>query len=323
MSYALSTVGVPEAQQFDLWQSAVSQAFVPLEASAGGTAGRGFRGRLRGQSLGSVAVYEASADAHTVRRTARAISRAAPEYYKLSLQLHGTARLSQDGRHASLRPGDFALYDTTRPYSLAFEDVSSTLVLMFPRDMLVLPSGHVAALTAVRFAGGTGVSGIVSGTLVQLARNIDDPAVHGSVRLARNVVDLLGTALADRLDYADVPVESSRAALLVKIRSYVEAHLEDAELSPGDIAAAHHISTRYLHKLFSEAGTTVSGYLRRRRLERCGQDLADPAKHRLSIGVIGARWGLVDASYLSRAFKTEFGLSPSEYRRRSVEHRAR
>ncbi|MFD0201629.1 MULTISPECIES: helix-turn-helix domain-containing protein [Saccharothrix] len=308
MSYALSTVGVPEAQQFDLWQSAVSQTFVPLEASAGVTAGRGFRGRLRGQSLGSVAVYEASADAHTVRRTARAISRAAPEYYKLSLQLHGTARLSQDGRHASLRPGDFALYDTTRPYSLAFEHVSSTLVLMFPRDMLVLPSGHVAALTAVRFAGGAGVSGIVSGTLVQLARN---------------VVDLLGTAPADRLEYADVPVESTRAALLVKIKSYVEAHLEDAELSPGDIAAAHHISTRYLHKLFSEAGTTVSGYLRRRRLERCGQDLADPAKHRLSIGVIGARWGLVDASYLSRAFKTEFGLSPSEYRRRSVEHRAR
>lgn len=319
MSYALSTAEVPAAQRFDLWQSAVSRAFVPLEASTG--APSGFRGRLRGQNLGSLAVYEASADAHAVRRTTRAISRSSPEFYKLSLQLHGTARLSQDGRQAALRPGDFAIYDTTRPYSLAFEDFSSTLVLMFPRDMLVLPSGHVASLTAVRFGGGQGVGGIVSTTLVQLARNLDDPAVHGSVRLARNVVDLLGTALADRLDYPDVPAESARAALLTKIKSYVEANLEDAGLSPGDIAAAHHISTRYLHKLFSEAGTTVSAYLRHRRLERCGQDLADPAKHRLSIGVIGARWGLVDASYLSRAFKTEYGLSPSEYRKRSVEHR--
>lgn len=322
MSYALSTAGVPAAQQFELWQSAVSQAFVPLEAST--TPGTpAFRGRLRGRNLGSVAVYEATADAHTVRRTNRAISRSSPEFYKLSLQLHGTARLGQDGRQAALEPGDFAIYDTTRPYTLAFDDFSSTLVLMFPRDMLVLPSGHVASLTAVRFRGGQGVGGIVSTTLVQLARNIDDPAVHGSVRLARNVVDLLGTALADRLDYPDVPAESARAALLTRIKSYVEAHLEDAELSPGDIAAAHHISTRYLHKLFSEAGTTVSAYLRHRRLERCGQDLADPAKHQLSIGVIGARWGLVDASYLSRAFKTEYGVSPSEYRRRSVEHRSR
>ncbi|RKT55824.1 helix-turn-helix domain-containing protein [Saccharothrix australiensis] len=320
MSYVLTTAGVPATQQFDLWQSAVSQTFVPLEATTGEHSA--FRGRLRGQNLGSISVYEASADAHTVRRTARAISRAAPDYYKLSLQLHGSAKLSQDGRQAALRPGDFAIYDTTRPYALAFDDVSSTLVLMFPRSMLCLPSGQVEQLTAVRFAGGQGVSGIVSTTLVQLARNIDDPQVHGSVRLARNVVDLLGTALADQVDYTDVPAETSRAAMLVKIKSYVEAHLEDPELSPGDIAAAHHISTRYLHKLFSEAGTTVSGWIRHRRLERCGQDLADPGKNQLAIGVIGARWGLVDASYLSRAFKTEYGLSPSEYRRRSVQHRA-
>ncbi|GAA3043182.1 helix-turn-helix domain-containing protein [Actinokineospora globicatena] len=320
MTYSVTTAGAPAAQQFDLWESAVSQTFVPLEAAPGERAA--FRGRLRGQNLGSVAVYEATADAHTVRRTQRAIARANPEMYKLGLQLHGTARLSQDGRQAALDPGDFAIYDTTRPYTLAFDDVSSTLVLMFPRDMLCLPSGHVEQLTATRFSGVSGVSGIVSSILVQLARNLDDPQVYGSVRLARNVVDLLGTALADRVDYSNVPAESTRGALLVKIKSYVETHLNDPALSPTEIAAAHHISTRYLHKLFSDAGVTVSGWIRQRRLERCGQDLADPAKQQLAIGTIGARWGLVDASYLSRAFKTEYGLSPSEYRQRSATHRA-
>ncbi|MGW5054280.1 AraC-like ligand-binding domain-containing protein [Actinokineospora sp. NPDC004072] len=319
MAYALTTAGVPAAQQFDVWESAVSQTFVPLTASP--AAPGPFRGRIRGQDLGSVGIYEATADPHSIRRTDRTISRNDPEVYKLSLQLRGTAKLGQDGRKATLDPGDFAIYDTTRPYTMAFDEFASTLVLMFPRDMLCLPEGHVAGLTATRFSGDQGVSGIVSTTLVQLARNLDDPQVHGSLRLARNLVDLLGTALADRAEYQDVPAESSRAALLVKIRSFVEAHLDDPGLSPGDIAAAHHISTRYLHKLFSEAGTTVSAYIRHRRLERCGQDLADPAKQRLSIGVIGARWGLPDASYLSRAFKTEYGMSPSEYRRRGSQHR--
>ncbi|CRK57840.1 Transcriptional regulator, AraC family [Alloactinosynnema sp. L-07] len=316
MSYALSTTGVAPADQFPLWESAVSHTFVPLRAST--TAVGPFRGRLRGRSLGNVGVFEATADAHTVRRTSRTIAAADPEFYKLSLQLHGTAQLAQDGRQAALAQGDFAIYDTTRPYTLAFDDFSSTLVLMFPRDMLCLPAGHVANLTATRFTGTAGVSGIVSATLVNLARNLDDPEVSGSFRLARNVVDLLGTALADRVEYADVPAESARAALLVTIKSFVESHLDDPTLAPSDIAAAHHISTRYLHKLFSEAGTTVSAYIRHRRLEHCGQDLADPGKHRLSIGVIGARWGLPDASYLSRAFKTEYGVSPSEYRRRGI-----
>ncbi|KAA2267211.1 helix-turn-helix domain-containing protein [Solihabitans fulvus] len=319
MTYLVSTAGTPAAQQFEFWESAVSRTFVPLEVSAGERSV--FRGRLRGENLGSVGVYEATADAHVVRRTNRTISRVNPDYYKLGLQLHGTAKLSQDGRRAALLPGDFAIYDTTRPYTLAFDDVSSTLVLMFPRDMLCLPTGHVERLTATRFTGGSGVSGIVSTILVQLARNLNDPHVYGSVRLARNVVDLLGTALADRVDYPDVPTETARSAMLLKIKSFIESRLNDPGLSPNEIAAAHHISTRYLHKLFSDAGTTVSGWTRHRRLERCGQDLADPSKQQLAIGTIGARWGLVDASYLSRAFKTEYGVSPSEYRHRSALHR--
>lgn len=316
----VSTAGIPATQQFELWHSAVSRTFVPLEANT--TDHSAFRGRLRGENLGSIGVYEANADAHVVRRTNRTIARNNPDYYKLGLQLHGTAKLSQDGRQAALGPGDFAIYDTTRPYTLAFDDAASTLVLMFPRDMLCLPSGHVSALTATRFTGGSGVSGIVSGFLVQLARNLGDPRVHGSVRLARNVVDMLGTALADHIDYPDVPAETARGAMLVKIKAFIETRLNDPGLTPQHIAAAHHISTRYLHKLFGDAGATVSGWVRHRRLERCGQDLADPRNQLLAIGTIGARWGLVDASYLSRAFKTEYGISPSEFRHRTTASRS-
>jgi len=32
------------------------------------------------------------------------------------------------------------------------------------------------------------------------------------------------------------------------------------------------------------------------------------------VAAIAARWGFVDAAHFSRAFKTAFGISPSEYR---------
>ncbi|WP_189145366.1 hypothetical protein [Streptomyces lacrimifluminis] len=41
-------------------------------------------------------------------------------------------------------------------------------------------------------------------------------------------------------------------------------------------AACHHISVRYLHRLFPPQGITVSAWIRQRRPERCRRDLADP-----------------------------------------------
>ena len=53
--------------------------------------------------------------------------------------------------------------------------------------------------------------------------------------------------------------ETHRRALLTRIQAFIQQRLGDPELSPGVIAAAHHISLRYLRKLFQEQGTTVAG----------------------------------------------------------------
>ena len=66
----------------------------------------------------------------------------------IGLQLRGSSVLIQDGREATLTPGDFTLYDTDRPYTLAFSDPHRMLVLVFPRDMLGLPQSRLAGLTA-------------------------------------------------------------------------------------------------------------------------------------------------------------------------------
>jgi AraC-like DNA-binding protein len=79
-------------------------------------------------------------------------------------------------------------------------------------------------------------------------------------------------------------------------------------------ATAHHISLRYLHKLFEGQPTTASGWIRQRRLERCRRDLLDPALGDRSVGAIAARWGLIDAAHFSRLFRAAYGLPPGEYR---------
>ncbi len=54
-----------------------------------------------------------------------------------SSQLTESCTISQDGRAATIGPGDFALYDSERPYTLHMERPFRQLVWQLPRTMLL------------------------------------------------------------------------------------------------------------------------------------------------------------------------------------------
>jgi AraC-like DNA-binding protein len=62
----------------------------------------------------------------------------------------------------------------------------------------------------------------------------------------------------------------------------------------------------------------VSRWVKERRLAGCRRELADPALVRLSVGAIAARWGIHDAAAFSRSFRAAYGVSPREYRLRTL-----
>jgi AraC-like DNA-binding protein len=311
------TLDLPSGQRFEYWKHVLSQTFVPLEVS-NPSGDADFRGRLRGCELGALRFIEVLAEAHTARRTPRLVKSAPAGCYKVGLQLRGSSVLIQDGREATLTPGDFTLYDTDRPYTLAFSDPHRMLVLIFPRDALGLPRARLARLTATRLPGETGgMATLIGPFLGQVADLLDEMDTRGpwaGVRLAGHVLDLLTTVLTERLDCPPADPDTAHRALMVQITAYIEDHLGEADLSPAQIAAAHHISLRQLHKLFHASGTTVAGWIRQRRLEHCGHDLRDPRCAARPVAAVGARWGYPDPAHFSRLFKAGFGLSPRDYR---------
>ncbi|MCL2732147.1 MAG: helix-turn-helix transcriptional regulator, partial [Actinomycetia bacterium] len=107
---------------------------------------------------------------------------------------------------------------------------------------------------------------------------------------------------------------SATEALLDGIKTYIEQHLSDPELTPTAIAAAGHVSLRYLHHLFQRDGRTVGAFLRERRLEHCRADLSDPALAAHGVCEIARRWGFRDAAVFNRAFKSAYGMTPGRYR---------
>ena len=312
MSTIVRTADLPARDRADFWRTAVSESFVPLDVTV--RQHNDFGGQIRTRSLGSVQVSDVTADAHRVDRTKRLIARSETDCYKLSMPLRGYCLVMQDGREAALTPGDLALYDTNRPYRLAFDDTCQMLVLMFPKRFLRLPAADIQRVTASRVSGRQGIGCLVSPLLVNLVSQMDEIGELQSMRLADNILDLVATLFAEQLGQPAAAAASAARSLLPRIKAFIEANLDDPELTPDTVASAAHISTGYLHKLFRSEGTSVSRYIRERRLEHCRRDLTDPRQFSRPVSAVGAHWGFVDAAHFSRLFKAAYGYTPREYR---------
>jgi AraC-like DNA-binding protein len=196
-------------------------------------------------------------------------------------------------------------------------DQHGLVAVKFPRAALPLRHDELSRLTAVPMSGRDGLGAAISALARHMSRRLDDDPTEGT-RLATALMDLLIVALAERLDRsATLAPATHRRALLASVQAFIDQRLADPGLSPSVIAAAHHISLRYLYKLFQTQHTSVAGWIRERRLERCRRDLADPALGDRSVSAIAARWGLSDPAHFSHAFRAAYGISPTAYRRAS------
>jgi AraC-like DNA-binding protein len=319
MSNLIRVDELPAAERFEFLQELVAQTWVPMECHTDHRAD--YRAVIRSSGLGAINVVVMDILSIRVCRTPRLIRRADPDMLKVVMPVRGSGSyvVTQDGRQARLRPGELALYDTRRPYEVACgvgeDDAGQALTFMFPSSLLPLPPSQLKQLTAVRLPAAAGIGTLTSQFLVHLARTIDHCSPAEAARLSTAALEVLASRLAHELDAMGwVTPETHRRALLTRIQAFIQQRLGDPELSPGTIAAAHHISLRYLHKLFQEEGITVAGWIRQRRLEACRRDLADPALASRPVAAIAAHWGYTSASHFGQVFRAAHGMPPQEYR---------
>ena len=302
----------PVSTRSDYWRNVVCERLFPLEGRS--IEGPDFDGRIVSGEIGAVRVADVLAPAAECRRTAKHIRQSDHELYHVDVLVAGSVMVEHDGRQTRLAPGDFTVVDLSCP-CLWVSDGARHVTVTFPRTLLPLQHDEVAKLTGVRVPGDRGAGALISAVARQLPQFLDDYRSAEGARLGTTVVDLLTVALAAQLDRGrTVAPEARQRVLLASVHAYIERRLGDPALTPTTIAAAHHISLRYLHKLFEAQGTTVAGWIRRRRLDRCRVDLLDPAYRARPVSAIGARWGFPDASRFNRVFRAAHGVPPGEYR---------
>ncbi len=313
MTVSFSTATVDRRSQLSYWREVVCATFVPLDIERPQRPAVGFRAEVTAQSLGGLRIATVVSEPHAVFRSLDMIHRSPEDDFLVNLAISGRAVVAQDGREAVLRPGDFTVYDSARPYRINCPDPFRLLVLKIPRDLFVSHCQLPPGATAAAVQGDRGVGALFSSFFRRLPAHTQGllPEVVGQVGV--NVLELLATVLSDLA--SDVRPALPREAQLLRARRYITGHLSDPGLSPATVAEALGLSVRYLHLLFQAESTSPFRWILERRLELAARLLADPRQASRSITSIAFAVGFKDASHFTRVFKHRYAVGLRDYRR--------
>ncbi len=299
------------ADRLDVWRDLIREHFVALDIAADHETG--FAGTVQSTAVGHLKVATVDSRTQLFQRTRGLVRRDGDAYLQVGLVTRGEGVVRQDGREALIRPGDFALYETGRPFSWGLRGDWQLLVFTWPRSSVALDPGASRQLTARTLDGGEGLGRIVGRMLRDLVVSPPVLTPLGAIRLADEVAELVTTVAAEQR-IPELP--ASAGDRLSRVIVYIAEHLGDPNLDPRAVAEAHFMSTRQLHRLFAAHGQTVAQYIRRERLERCRRELADARQTAPTITEISRRWGFPDLASFSRAFRSTYRTTPTAYRAR-------
>jgi AraC-like DNA-binding protein len=297
--------------RLDGWREHLSRALAPMDVVTAGTGD--FEAHQRIVSFGEVRVALTRHCPVISRRSPRMIRQSDPGGYHLGLPLAGTKmRVTRPDGQVEYTGDHFVFHDSALEF-IAETDHYEGLSVWLPKSLLPFPAAISEKLIRRPIPARQGIGGLVTMTLTRMVEDFDSYQPSDGARLGVVVVDLVAALLGQVLQTGTAS-EPRQRALTMRIRAFIEQHLADPGLSPSTVAATYHISVSYLHRLFQTEGHTVAAWIRRQRLERARHDLADPSLLATPIHAIGNRWGFPRAADFTRAFRSAYGMPPSDYR---------
>lgn len=315
-----SSTDVPVPDRFDYWRELMARTIAPSEVSSDHFAD--YRAEQRFLELGPLVVWPTVFMPTRFLRSPKLIRQADPEQYQLSLIRGGRIGLDHAGQTNDYGAGDLWVCDTSRPCDVRSQGTEPRHVVtgvgvQLPKALLPVSPDRVGVLLSTPLSGREGTGALLADFLVGLDRQADSLPQSSASRLGTILLDLLLVWFAEPLDAeAALSPETRGQAMKLRVQEFIRQNLHDPGLTPPLIAAAHHISVSYLHRLFQQQkqGETVAAWIRNRRLEGAHRDLADPTLRATPIHTIATRWGFPRASDFTRAFRAAYGVSPKEHR---------
>jgi AraC-like DNA-binding protein len=227
------------------------------------------------------------------------------------LLLDGEVDFQGEDGPVHLRSGDMTMLRSAEPLSSVSPQMDM-IVLSLPERLLGRQLDHRPLAINRRVTGRTSLGACLAALLRTAAQRHEDLSVEERLILQSSVVDAVLHAVSVEPESSGATAHKEAKLRLLKRRAL--GQLRDPELSPQRLAHETGVSVRTVHRLFHGSGVTFRDWLRERRLERCWEELADPAPGRRTVADVALRWGFNDLTTFNRSFRSKYEVSPTAAR---------
>ena len=308
---------VKPGDRFDYWHEVTCRKYSRTECLRRPVTD--FRAMVASQEFGFVSLNEISSSTdpdHSIGvvRTPADIRRDSRDDFFIWFALGGSTVVEQEGRTASLQPGDLVLHDQSRPFALEFGAWSHAAMAAVPRALLARRVGSPEKLVGRRIGRDTRLGALAGSVFRELLDLEGDIAPPTAARLGSAALDIWATTIESEL--TDTSQQApARQRRLEEVKQHMLANLGDSNLGLEDIAKSQNMSASTLVRLFASEGVTPIRWLWQQRLAASYSALVEGRVRYVSGAAM--EFGFVDASRFNRVFKAEFGRTPGEVLRGS------
>lgn len=304
MNTLFPTADLAVNERFDYWQDVVGSNFVP-------TANRQlsddcFDGSLTSISKGAVSFSRIRSLPIQYTRERRDDE---IDQFFISLSFCAEAYVQQSDRLSRQAPGDIILFDSARPFTCTFPQGDDQIVLGVPRALVLQ---HIPEVE--RYLNRTLESHTPLGSLARtlLMETWQSQATSSAIseRLNGALLDVLSGAYEAAFGSKGPATELRREQQVDRVKRYLLANLERTDLTVDSIAAATHLSTRTLSRIFAAEDSTVMRWLWQQRLTACHAALVSGRFQQVSVAALS--FGFSNLSHFSKAFKQAYGIAPQQ-----------
>ena len=313
-----TTENLPNSERVSYWNEVICDYLLDVNTSIKIPSGEfpQFRGKLIRHAFGDLSLIDvlSRGPVYTVSRDLHRTSHSEDEFAMLNVQIAGSSVVNQASRTARLEPGNMVLYDSRLPHNGKVNQNARSLLLRIPHSEIIHRIPYLKDITTVVLDPRKTMTRLAYDMLLSLNSQLSAGNTDSNPIVANTILDTITAAVSGSFRNNDAGFTSSSSALLHRVKSFIDYNLLQPDLDPEQIASAHHVSVRYLNRLFARENTSITRWICKRRLQKCTEILSCSRDISRNIDDIAYLCGFSSLPYFYRRFKQHYGCTPREYK---------
>ncbi|WP_158938486.1 AraC family transcriptional regulator [Burkholderia sp. S171] len=303
-------------QQMLAWRDRVGHVVDVLPTKAQMTGG--FRGSIDRHAAGDFVFTDATTDAMSLDRSVARVSTDVRRDYVFHIFVRGevdTGTSIQKKRSAPNSVQGIVVFDMDQPFRTD-RSACQVLTMFVPRAVVEATIPDADAIHGRIVQHGAPLTQLVVNHALALSRDLPAMGAAQAVRELNAGAQLLLAAFRKQASLTGDARAAVQAAVMSQVRRFVEANLNQPDLSPSSVVDALQLKRATIYRWFEHEGG-LGAYIRHRRLREAADELVRfPHLHVIDIAY---GLGFNSASDFTRAFRRAYGMSPQDARARALE----